>query len=297
METIKRLVALHDNYEPNAAIPELVTHTEIQEEEEFLYYCLETKVMKLLCAFLMKHKLFKSNLYWKEIFRDIWFGRWSEGSCAFEHIFLGEFKRNKVSGVHNWVFFLLQESREKVDYYGFDKALDFGRTSKGQGRGGIVTTTFGWENGGAWYQKPYSSLFIGLSPEMELALYTLGFFLKPGGIINISLGGSKIDIQTHAFRTRDKTYLSSAFPRITQRKLQLNEIVSTNVAGNVIFFNRKKGYGFIKIKDCAKKVFVHRSENAGHKLKPGDFLIFDIKIGLKGHVACHVDQETINENT
>ena len=125
VETIKRLVALHDNYEPNAAIPELVTHTEIQEEEEFLYYCLETKVMKLLCAFLMKHKLFKSNLYWKEIFRDIWFGRWSEGSCAFEHKFLGEFKRNKVSGVHNWVFFLLQESREKVDYYGFDKALDF----------------------------------------------------------------------------------------------------------------------------------------------------------------------------
>ena len=34
VETIKRLVALHDNYEPNAAIPELVTHTEIQEEED-----------------------------------------------------------------------------------------------------------------------------------------------------------------------------------------------------------------------------------------------------------------------
>ena len=59
-----------------------------------------------------------------------------------------------------------------------------------------------------------SSIFIGLSPEIELALYTLCVLLKPDGACTVSLGGKKIDIQTHTFRYQGKKYLSTTFPDI-----------------------------------------------------------------------------------
>ena len=296
VETIKKLVDLHDNYEPNPMIPEMVTNVEIKEESDFLDACLDTRVMKLLFNFMMKHKLIKSNLYWKEILHELWFERWSEGSCAFEHIFLGELKRNKVSGVHNWVFFLLQEVCGKVNYFGFDKALDFGNNLHGDERGGIITSSFSWEENNSRYLKPYSGLFIGVSPEMEVAIYTLAFFLNPGGALKISLGGSKVEIQTHTVLAQDKTYISSAFPKISHQKLQLNEITTTNVIGTLLWFNKKKGFGFIKRMDTKEDVFVHRTEIGNYKIMAKSILQFDIKIGLKGNLACHVQQVRIKKD-
>ena len=68
------------------------------------------------------------------------------GSCAFEHVFLGEVKRGQVKGFHNWLFFLLEERKGDLDYYGFNKAFSFGRNSTGEKRGAIIKTVFEWEN-------------------------------------------------------------------------------------------------------------------------------------------------------
>ncbi len=57
-----------------------------------------------------------------------------------------------------------------------------------------------------------SSIFLGLSPELELALYTLCALLKPDDSCTVSLGGKKVDIQTHVFKIRGKKYLGSAYP-------------------------------------------------------------------------------------
>ena len=117
----------------------------------------------------------------------------------------GEVKKGKVSGFHNWLFFLLEEQKGDVNYYGFSKGFGFGR-----GRGGILKTIFEWEG----TLKPVSSIFIGLSPELEMAIYTLAVLLKPDEPCTISLGGKTIDIQTHVFKNRGKKYLGSAFPDI-----------------------------------------------------------------------------------
>ena len=84
-----------------------------------------------------------------------------------------------MNGFHNWLFFLLEEQKGDVNYYGFSKGFGFGH-----GRGGIIKTIFEWEGS----LKPVSSIFIGLSPELELALYTLAVLLKPDEACTISLG-------------------------------------------------------------------------------------------------------------
>lgn len=50
--------------------------------------------------------------------------KYSEDSCGFEHVFVGETKYGKeIMGLHNWVQFYLQEKLNFVDYKGY-KAKD-----------------------------------------------------------------------------------------------------------------------------------------------------------------------------
>ena len=85
----------------------------------------------------------------------------------------------------------MEERKGDVDYHGFAKKLSFG-----SGKGGIMKTVFEWEG----HIKPVSSIFMGLSPELELALYTLCVLLKPDDECTVSLGGKTIDIQTYTFK-------------------------------------------------------------------------------------------------
>lgn len=226
-----------------------MTREEVREEFEFLDACLDTRVMRTLIDFLCRKGLLKTDdpQYFRRILHRMWFALYPRayramGSCAFEHVFLGEVKDGKVQGFHNWLFFLLEEQRGDVNYYGFSKGFSFGRN-----RGGIIKTIFEWEgkvkpvgtvylfssgtapkvdtvvetrisitiacNVTSIYLK-VSSVFIGLSPELELALYTLCVLLCPGKPVNITLGGKTLEIQTHLFHKRGKKYLSTAFPEI-----------------------------------------------------------------------------------
>ena len=124
---------------------------------------------------------------------------------TFPIFLVGEVKNGKVNGFHNWLFFLLEELKGDVNYYGFSKGFGFGH-----GKGGIIKTIFEWEGS----LKPVSSIFIGMSPELEFAIYTLAVLLKPNDQCTISLGGKTIDIQTHIFTNRGKKYLGTAFPDI-----------------------------------------------------------------------------------
>ena len=217
LDTVKKLIALHDNYKPLVSEEEDVTREETQEEYDFLDACLDTQVMKVLHEFLISNGLLNSEdkADFKQILHQLWFSLYPrshrvKGSCAFEHVFLGELKRNRVKGFHNWLFFLLEERKGELNYYGFYKALEFEKTAAGANQGGILKTIFEWESG----IKPISTIFIGASPELEMAIYTLCVLLKPNRACKISLGGKEFNIQTYMLTYDGRKYLSTAYPAI-----------------------------------------------------------------------------------
>ena len=58
----------------------------------------------------------EDTMSFKRLLHRMWFAlyprsRRTKGSCAFEHVFLGEVKNGKVNGFHNWLFFLLEEQK------------------------------------------------------------------------------------------------------------------------------------------------------------------------------------------
>lgn len=62
--------------------------------------------------------------------------------------------------------------------------------------------------------KPVDSMFIGTSPELEIALYTLCFVARADNDCKLKLAGKDVDIVTHTFRYRSKNLIGSAYPQI-----------------------------------------------------------------------------------
>lgn len=66
----------------------------------------------------------------KDMLNKIWFTVYSRGhkklgSSAFEHVFLGEIKRDEVSGFHNWIYFGNQEDNKNLNYLGYLNLVQF----------------------------------------------------------------------------------------------------------------------------------------------------------------------------
>lgn len=62
--------------------------------------------------------------------------------------------------------------------------------------------------------KPVTTMFIGTSPELEMALYTVCFLTRQDRPCGVSLGGTKFNIVTHKFRYRGYDLIGSAYPDI-----------------------------------------------------------------------------------
>lgn len=57
-------------------------------------------------------------------------------------------------------------------------------------------------------------MFVGTSPELELALYTVCFALRPDADCLLSFSGKTFTVKTHTWRYRGKNLIGSAFVEI-----------------------------------------------------------------------------------
>ena len=72
----------------------------------------------------------------------------------------------------------------------------------------------------------------------------------------------------------------------------LNKLFNSNKEketkeGTVKFFNAKKGFGFITVKDSNEEIFVHTT-NLVDKIREKNKVTFNIEKGEKGRIATNV---------
>ncbi|PWA96149.1 endoribonuclease XendoU-like protein [Artemisia annua] len=208
--TISRFCSLLDNYNPHEGYKEQVTSEEKQEQAAFIEEICRTAPIKYLHKYLCYKRIVSEDVQeFKRLLTSLWFdlyGRGGTSSCssAFEHVFVGEIKERgeqSVSGFHNWLQFYMEEAKGRVDYQGYIFPRRRGETPDSETQ--LLTIQFEW-NG---VLKSVSSTMIGVSPEFELALYTLCFYM--GGEDNhIELGPYYVNVK--CYRLGNK--LGSAFP-------------------------------------------------------------------------------------
>uniref|UniRef100_A0A0P4WD06 EndoU domain-containing protein n=1 Tax=Scylla olivacea TaxID=85551 RepID=A0A0P4WD06_SCYOL len=206
-DTVRLMQQLLDNYEPQTTRQETITNAERAEENQFLQALMQTPVMQKLETILQQKDLLQGRL--RDILKLIWFTPYTRGgrhlaSSGFEHVFVGEVKNRKVSGFHNWLSFLKEEREGDLDYKGYIKKLDLGN------KGEIIKMRFVWLSD----TKPVGTVFIGTTPELEMALYTLCFLAKPNSRCPVQLAGKKFQIQTWTQSYQGKTLVGSAYPEI-----------------------------------------------------------------------------------
>ena len=119
---------LYDNYKVEVWEAEDDTLEENKEEDEFIFALLETKVMLHAMEFLANKGYIKNSIgEYKNVLKLMWFHLYPRknnvyGSSGFEHVYLTEKKaKNKLIGLHNWVFFAQEELSGKLNYLGYTR--------------------------------------------------------------------------------------------------------------------------------------------------------------------------------
>lgn len=216
--TYRTFKALLDNYESRTGRNESHTSQEKREVDAFLKAILQTGPMQYCHQYLRAKKgdeIPSSLGGFQKLLQEIWFDLYrrqrANDSSGFEHVFVGEVKNGKVSGMHNWIQIYLQEKIGALDYRGYIKP---------RGRSGaetnnddhVLTLQFNW-NG---IQKSVGTSFIGTSPEFEMALYTTCFLLgEENNDVSLDTGtGDIFDLNIRCY-THDEDKLGTAFPEVT----------------------------------------------------------------------------------
>nr|XP_026487843.1 poly(U)-specific endoribonuclease homolog [Vanessa tameamea] len=208
--TVQKFTPLLDNYERDTLVNEYVTSQERNEENAFMDAIMATSVFRHLLNFLKdKGYVTPDPKQQRDFIKQMWFGLYSRGkgkisSSGFEHIFVSELKNNEVSGLHNWIYFSKEELANRINYFGYLKYVEL------NGKGAVLKMHFNQQG----VDKPVDTLFIGTSPELEMALYTLCYVTRSDKDCKLKLGTKDVEIVTYNFRYRSKNYIGSAYPQI-----------------------------------------------------------------------------------
>lgn len=208
MPTIEKMRALFNNYEVDTMVNEYVTPMEKKEENDFVDALLATSVMRSAMLFLQKKGVVTADpKTHHDLLKTIWFQLYSRGngkigSSGFEHVFLNEVSDGTMIGLHNWVYLYDQEKSGRLNYQGYIKKMDLGT------KGEIAKVRLTFDK----LTKPSNSLFIGTSPELEIALYTVCFQMRPDTECPLAYNGKKFTLKTFTFRYRGKNLIGGAWP-------------------------------------------------------------------------------------
>jgi len=185
--TYSLFYSLLDNYVAATGVEETASQEEVEENNRFLDVICSTPVMKYAHQYAVAKGWLDelkdpADVYeFKRFLYRLWFYFYRrEGqndSSGFEHAFLGEIRDGSVIGLHNWIQILRLERSGELDYTGY--IVPRRRSSPlPDGEDHILGIQFTWQGA----VKPMSSIFVGVSPEFEVAIYTLCFLALKNGV-------------------------------------------------------------------------------------------------------------------
>ena len=147
----------------------------------------------------------------RELLQRLWFDLYSRkqknslvSSSSFEHVFLSEFRKKTVLGLHNWIYMYEAEKRGDFNYHGYMKIMNLSDK-------GVVLSMRSKVKGS---MKPINSVFIGTTPELELALYTICFELRANKSCKMSYGGETFNIRSIPLNYKGKKFIGTAYVQI-----------------------------------------------------------------------------------
>ncbi|KAL3317899.1 hypothetical protein Ciccas_003438 [Cichlidogyrus casuarinus] len=199
--TYSALIATFDNFVAEVGINEEATAQKMNEYKTLVNEVCKTRVMQIAHRFLAQRGLSPQSLEdfkWQVL--ELWFTLYSRkssaDSSAYEHVFSGETKYGSILGFHNWVRFFLEERFGRIKYEGYHVVK--------QHR--LFTIGFRWNHKNG---KHFTSLFVGVSPEFEMALLTASFLVSRQRFghqhwlpLHIQAGPHRLSIQCHEMNGR-----------------------------------------------------------------------------------------------
>jgi len=206
--TYATMLNLYNNYVAAAQTPETVTPQEIAEENAFMNAIFSTDVMRKTYQFLRaRGEITGSMADFKRLVKELWFGMYPRvtgrvGSSGFEHVFLGELK-NGVSGLHSWLRYYLEERSGSMNYLGYIRTRSIGQNM-------LIEMPMRWRG----EYKPISSISVGASPELEVALYTICFLARPNSSCHVEANGSRYRIQSFTSNFKGKRFIGTTYPSL-----------------------------------------------------------------------------------
>lgn len=209
--TYRTFKQLLNNYVAETGIPERVEQEETEEENAFLDAVIATPVGQFTRHWLDTYcdtVDVGDDEAFKAVLRRLWFELYARNtggdSCGFEHAFIGELDDGAVKGLHNFIQVYVEEARGNFDYRGF---LEYGRI-----RGDVadhdrlLTIRFKWLGS----LKPASTMFVGVSPEFEICLYSLLWLTGARGG-TVELGPYDVRVKVYDMHG----CVGAAFPELT----------------------------------------------------------------------------------
>lgn len=210
--TIRPFVALFNNYHKNVIRPEISTPNEETEQTTFINTILATGPIRTLMNHLTSKGLNQFNEYPEqvEILRKIWFTKYARHwtglckcSCAFENVFMAELKSDTVLGLHSWLFFAKRELDRKANYLGYIDKLDLSGKGLILKQHSVLSDT---------KDAPEVNMFVGTSPELETALYTLCFLARPDRPCKMRFNNIPFTINVKTLKSDNLILIDTAYP-------------------------------------------------------------------------------------
>jgi len=214
--TFRAFVALLDNYVAETGVTEVVSDAERRENSEFIRSIMATPLMQYCHNYLVAVGKAPSDVSaFSRLLSELWFGLYkretANDSSGFEHVFLGEIKDGAVTGMHNWVHIYLEEKKKNFNYLGFitpKRVPGVSGYHLPEADQQLITIQFEWKG----CLKNVSSSFVGTSPEFEIALYTLCFFVGNDEKDIVDCGPYHVEVTCFKYNSRGKTYIGTSFP-------------------------------------------------------------------------------------